>query len=146
MEFVTNSEDFHRHAHGPSKSETWRASHDDLQPSRVRQKINNRSSARGVRSRRVGQRCVCPVLPIQQPDQEPKLLRLPAQLADPLFFRMQNFVQILHDCPFRVASATIAEPGQWDHWPFHTRNRGISSQRKYLGGAQIIRLIVAAEL
>lgn len=81
MELVPNSHDFHWHPHLATKSETWRALHDHLQSTRVRQKINSIWSAR-----RVGRRCVSPVLAIEQPDQEPKRLRLPAQLANHLFF------------------------------------------------------------
>jgi hypothetical protein len=81
VEFVPNSHDFHRHPHLTTKSETWRALHDYLQPSRVRQKINSIWSAR-----RVGRRCVSPVLTIEQPDQKPKCLGLPAQLANHLLF------------------------------------------------------------
>jgi len=141
MEFIPNSPDFYWHAHPASKSEARRASDNYLQPARVRQKINGRLFAR-----RVGWRCVRSVFSIEQPDHEPKRLRFPTQLVNPLFFYAQNFVWILHNRPFvghfgNHAGLSIG------HWLFHTRNRGITSQLKYEGeGELIIRFIVAAKL
>jgi len=118
MEFIPNSHDFHRHAHRASKSEARRASDNYLQPSRVRQKINGRSSAR-----RVGWRCVCSIFSIEQPDHEPKRLGFPTQLVNPLFFYAQNFVWILHNCPFvgHFGNHT-GQPVR--PWLFHTRKPG----------------------
>ena len=92
MKFISNSHYFHWHAHAASKSEARRASDNYLQPSRVSQKTNGRSSPL-----RVGWRCVCPVFSIELPDHEPKRLRFPTQLVNPYFFCAQNFVWILHN-------------------------------------------------
>lgn len=95
VEFVSNSHNFHCHAHPASKLEAGRASDHYFKSSRAREEINGGWSARGLRWR-----CVHPVFFIKQADYEPKGFHFPAQLGNLLFLYAQNFVQILHNFPF----------------------------------------------
>jgi len=103
MAFISNSHDFHWHAHAASKSEARRASNHYLEPSRIRQKIHGRPS-----TRRLCWRCVCPVFSIEQADHKLKHLSFPAHVVKYLFLYAQNFVRIFHHRPLSwVRSATM---------------------------------------